>query len=268
MIDPFFPPPSIDPKQKLNSLERIRAYDGLVLNAQNWSKAHEYHRQRQNIYYQSLYQPGIVYGLGVTIIEAPKQVSAKYRALPWVKVKPGIAIDWEGNPIVVPSSVNFPLNPPQNLTKNPLTVYLLINHRDPENLNQKNPSDTIQETFRLDQKTSFPAAGDVELCRIQWQPGNDRIEIPQNVLLPEINQLDLRYRLQAKARPEATLSIGTTENLSNTIRQNLSFLMASVSCLYPTWQGIEQISSVLVRSKDAIGAFTAIFSFIVWFALK
>ena len=149
MIDPFFPPPSIDPKQRLSSLERIRAYDGLVLNAQTWSKAHQYHRQRQNIYYQSLYQPGIVYGLGISIIDAPKEVSAKYRALPWVKIHPGIAIDWEGNPIVVPKEVTFPLNPPQNLTKTPLTVYLLINYRDPETLTQNNASDTIQETFRL-----------------------------------------------------------------------------------------------------------------------
>ena len=255
MIDPFFPPPSIDPKQRLSSLERIRAYDGLVLNAQTWSKAHQYHRQRQNIYYQSLYQPGIVYGLGISIIDAPKEVSAKYRALPWVKIHPGIAIDWEGNPIVVPKEVTFPLNPPQNLTKSPLTVYLLISYRDPETLNQKNASDTIQETFRLDQKTSFPASGDVELCRIQWQPGNDRICVPQNVLSPKINQLDLRYRLQAQARPQATLNIGTTENLPRSTRQNLSCLMASVSALYPTWQGVEEISSVLIRSLAAIASY-------------
>ena len=65
----------------------------------------------------------------------------------------------------------------------------------------------------------------------------------------------MRYRLQAQARPQATLNIGTTENLPRSTRQNLSCLMASVSALYPTWQGVEEISSVLIRSLAAIASY-------------
>ena len=54
MVSNFFPPPSI------NSLERLLVRDGLMLNAERWRRSQEYHRQRQNIHYQSLNQPGII----------------------------------------------------------------------------------------------------------------------------------------------------------------------------------------------------------------
>ena len=47
-------------------------------------------------------QPGIVFGLGVRSIPAPEYASVQYRDGRWLEIKPGIAIDLQGNPIVVP----------------------------------------------------------------------------------------------------------------------------------------------------------------------
>ena len=96
-----FPTPPIQP------FERLQATDGLLVNAERWRKAHDYHRRRQNAHYQSLNQPGIVCGLGVQVIPAPQQVEAKYRDKRWLKIQPGIAIDLTGNMIVVPQAVEF-----------------------------------------------------------------------------------------------------------------------------------------------------------------
>ncbi len=252
MNEPFFPPPSIDPIKNLRSLERLRVYDSLMINADRWRKAHEYHRQRQNIHYQSLDQPGIVYGLGVRKIEAPQEVSAQFRNMLWVQVQPGIAIDWEGNPIVVPEAIDFPFTLPQFSSDDPLTVYLVVSFRDPENLSKKNAQETFLETFRLDQKTVIPIHGEVELCRILWEPGTTKIEKPQDVLFPKSNQLDLRYRLQAKSRPQANVRIGALDNLPQNTKENLSSLMACVSALYPAFQGVEEVGSVLLRTQQSV----------------
>ena len=252
MNEPFFPPPSIDPIKNLRSLERLRVYDSLMINADRWRKAHEYHRQRQNIHYQSLDQPGIVYGLGVRKIDAPQEVSAQFRNRLWVQVQPGIAIDWEGNPIVVPEAIDFPFTLPQFSSDDPLTVYLVVSFRDPENLSKKNAQETFLETFRLDQKTVIPIHGEVELCRILWEPGTTKIEKPQDVLFPKPNQLDLRYRLQAKSRPQANVRIGALDNLPQNTKDNLSSLMACVSALYPAFQGVEEVGSVLLRTQQSV----------------
>lgn len=252
MNDPFFPPPSIDPEQKLSPLQRLRMYDSLMINAERWLMAHDYHRQRQNVLYQSLHQPGIVYGLGVCKTDAPRAVTAKFREQPWLKIQPGIAIDWEGNPIIVPKAIDFPLNFPATSTNEPLNIYLVISYRDPEQLSYKSNSETIQETFRIDQKNSIPVEGEVELCRFLWLPGNNEIEHPKNLFFPKVNELNLNYRYQAGFRPKAMVSIGTLDTLSDETRKNLEQLMYSISTLYPALNGREVIDSVLLIGLEKV----------------
>ena len=82
-----FPPPSIQP------FDRFQAADGLLINAERWSKAHNYHRKRQNTHYQCLNQPGIVCGLGVRDITPPSKVQAKNREGRRVQIQPDNAIE-------------------------------------------------------------------------------------------------------------------------------------------------------------------------------
>lgn len=236
----FFLPPLIDPL-RLNPLERLRVYDSLMIDAERWRKAHDYHRERQNIHYQSLNQSGIVCGLGVKQITPPKEVSAQFRLQPWLKIQPGVAIDWEGNPIIVPQAIDFPLRLLKNAEEGtePIDLYLVVSYRDPELLNRKNTGEVIQETFRLDQKTSVPTKGEVELCRIKWQPGATKINAPKNVFFPQINEIDLRYRSPVRERVRATVNI-FTKDITVQSQENLAYLLASVSALYPAFQGAKK----------------------------
>ena len=52
-------------------LMRLAVRNGLLLDAERRQVAHDYHRQRQNLYYQALHLPGIVHGLAVTVIDPP-----------------------------------------------------------------------------------------------------------------------------------------------------------------------------------------------------
>lgn len=257
MNESFFFPPLIDPL-KLNPLERLRIYDSLLIDAERWRKAHDYHRERQNVYYQSLNQPGIVCGLGVKRINPPKEVSAQFRLQPWLKIQPGVAIDWEGNPIIVPQAIDFPLRLPQIAEEDrfvdPVNLYLVASYRDPENLNRKNTGEVIQETFRLDQKTTTPTKGEVELCRIKWQPGETKINVPQNVFSPQINEIDLRFRSPAKNKVRATVNIFTKDTVVRRVQENLVYLLASVSALYPAFQGAKELKLSILRNIDNLAS--------------
>lgn len=225
----FLPPPAIEP------LKRLAVEDGLLLNAQRWQCAHEYHRHRQNLHYQAINQPGIVCGLGVSVIPAPADVAAQFRDGRWLLIQSGIAINLVGNPIVIPESIDFRIV--SEAKEKPLTVYIVASYVDPDKLQYQGPRDIVQETFRIDEKTSPPNDLEVELCRIVLQPGNVQLENTTNVFFPSVNQLDLRYRQQAKAKPSGMMRLGfvpqgDSEEDNKTVN-NLSYLAQSVAGLYP-----------------------------------
>jgi len=70
-------------------LQRLRVSDGMLINSDRWQLAHNYHWQRQNLLYQSLFQAGIVTGLAVSPIPPPQNVPAKYRDGRWLLIHRG-----------------------------------------------------------------------------------------------------------------------------------------------------------------------------------
>jgi hypothetical protein len=235
-----FPPPPIQPFQ------RLQAADGLLINAERWRTAHDYHRQRQNTHYQCLNQPGIVCGLGVRPIAAPSNVEAKYRDGRWVQIQPGIAIDLSGNLIVVPTSFNFPIDL-EVVTSEPIMVYLIVKYVDPEDLRRTQQRDVIQELYRFDQINFTPDTSEIEICRILLQPGQNEITQPIDAFFPGYQNIDLRYRRQAQARPQAIVRMaqvnhGDSEYARNFF--NLSYLLQAVEPLYPYLRGSEEPGQV------------------------
>lgn len=231
-------------------LQRLHVYDSLMMNAERWQKAQQYHRQRQNVHYQSLNEPGIVYGLGVRVITAPAEAAAKFSDRRWLEIQPGIAIDLEGNPIVVDPSTDrtFRIATPAPTTGS-ITVYLVVSYVEPQNPKHKQGSDLIREWFRFDEKTSPPTEKEIELCRIRLQPATVELETPTDVLFPSYNQLDLRSRQKAKARPQTVVQIATILNVSDRTHENLSYLMQSIGNLYASLHGTSEIAQVDLHSQ-------------------
>ena len=233
------------PSPPINPLQRLHVYDSLMMNAQRWQLDRQYHRNRQNVHYQSLNEPGIVSGLGVRVIAPPGDAAARFRDQRWLQIQPGMAIDLEGNPIIVEPSIDRRFRIATVApTTGTLTVYLVVSYVEPQNPGQRHGSDVIREWFRFDEKTSPPTDKEIELCRIQLQPGGVELENPKDVLFPEANQLDLRYRPQARARPQAVVSLATTINASDRTYDNLSYLMQSVATLAPALQGAREIGQL------------------------
>ncbi|WP_027269021.1 hypothetical protein [Leptolyngbya sp. PCC 6406] len=184
---------------------RLQISDGLLMTADLWEQAHDYHRQRQNFYYQALFQPGIIWGLGVAVSTAPEAVEARYRDQRWVRVQPGVAIDALGNPIVVSEVVDFRLQsaPPRGEVH---TIFLVLRYSDPRDRVANGALSSSPETFSL-VETTAPEAADVELCRLLLTGGSTALVSTADVLAPNPQELDLRYRQWAQSRPQGTVQL-------------------------------------------------------------
>ncbi len=243
-----YPTPPIQPFKRLN------ATDGLLITAERWKQTQHYHRQRQNVHYQAVNQPGIVCGLGVSVIPAPARNQARDRDERWVQVQPGMAIDLEGNLIVVPKPFDYHIDTELKEAE-PITVYLVVNYRDPDQL-QAQTDEMVQETYRLEETTSPPRSLDVELCRLLLQAGTVAIQIPEDVFFPGYNQLDLRYRVQVQSRPQAIVRVAQLNRNDADAARNffqLEALLQAVEPLYPPLKGAEEVGQVsLSQGIDAL----------------
>ncbi|WP_017663715.1 hypothetical protein [Baaleninema simplex] len=295
MTSPAFPFPNSKP------LYEVHVYDGLTIDAESWRNERYYHQHRQNIHYQSLHEPGIVSGLGVRILsqeELDEILPNRLRTEElgkidrWVEIEPGIAIDIEGNPIVIPREPRenrcFSLQNPRDLEDGEAIVYLYVSfnkktadtpHEKSDKYFDSQPKEPLlQESFGIDLQTQPLTGKEIELCRLRLQARNNELSIPADFLNPQINELDFRYRRSAQIRPLKTIRVGVLENQTleanfkgkEVEREVSSFqdLMTALDALYPKLYGIPEIDRILmlserhfqVRSLDAAGLWSNISS--------
>lgn len=242
-----------------------------MMNARRWGMVEVYHQRRQGLQFQSLYQPGIVTGLGVRVVEPPES-AGEGQSYPWIEIQPGVAIDLKGNPIIVAPlapqngemtddlTLKYPIQrkPPAGGS---VTVYITLSHEPHADLPQ--PSrEIIREWFRIDEITHPPREHQVELCRIQLtdptQLADPELAHPKDVMAPGDNQLDFRYRVQAKIRPHAVVRAAqvipaknaeefsdlATSSLYQRSRESLVELMDTVFSLYPSLRGCPEIPQI------------------------
>lgn len=243
-----FPYPEIKP------FERLQVSDGLMINSERWRLAHEYHHHRQNMQYQSLFLPGIICGLGIAPIAAPADLSAKFRDGRWVQIQPGIAIDLHGNFIVVPEPLDFRISSEAFDLKVEI-VYLVLSYVDPAKLKRLSSNEVLVETFRVNERTDLPLNSDIEICRLAIAEGTLEIQKPIDMFVPSVSQLDLRYRLQAKLRPQNLINIAyfnSSDNKQRLISQNFKFLGQALTSLAPSLSLIEPIGNLNINAELAL----------------
>lgn len=246
MSSDVFPLPALRPLTQLN------VQDDLRINAERWELAHQYHQQRQNVHYQALWQPGILYGLGVKLIASPAGIAPQFQTKPWIEVQPGFAIDGEGNPIVVGEEKDrtYPITVPPS-TQGIQTLYIVVRHVDPRHLELSNSTDRLEEQFRFDQRINQLEPGDIELCRIRIARGQDSLAMPTQGLTPELGQLDLTHRRFAQLRSQRSFTLGVLPNNPHHSRA-LTALLQGMQALYPDLHGQLQTVSSGNTAMDAL----------------
>jgi len=179
-------------------LKRINPFQGLVIDADIWRDSHEYHREQQRLHMLAFHYVGIVGGLEVAANEPPDLS---------VNIRPGMAVDPEGNIIIVPKIQRYHIQTPEKRT-----LYLIIQFREVPTEPYQPPDGgqptRILEAYRIQEREKLPSEPHLELARIIFDPADKEIRDAKNPSQPGKNDINLNFRKEATSRPAETIVIG------------------------------------------------------------
>lgn len=168
-------------------LKRINPFQGLVIDADTWRDAHNYHRDQQRLHVLTFHKTGIIAGLEVTASNPPDLS---------VTIQSGLAIEPEGNVIIVPQTQRYQLQ-----TRQKGTIYLVIQFREvpaePYQPPESGQPTRILEAYRIQEREKLPDEPHLELARIDFDPAEEAIrdaKVPSN---PRTNEINLSFQQKA-----------------------------------------------------------------------
>jgi len=214
-------------------LKRVNPFPGLVIDADTWRDAHNYHRDQQRLHVLAFHKIGIVEGLEVTA-HSPPDLS--------VTIHPGMAVDSEGNVIVVSQAQHYRLQ-----TQKAGVIHLIMQFREvpgePYQPPEGGQPTRILEAYRIEEREKLPTEPYIELARIDFSRAEKIIirdaKTPSN---PGKNEINLQFRQEATpvapekvsaatggiaSRPQEVVTLGhaalgeAREDLHRTGLQNL-----------------------------------------------
>jgi hypothetical protein len=165
-------------------LKRVNPFQGLVIDTDTWRDAHDYHRDQQRLHVLAFHNIGIVDGLEI-VANRPPDLS--------VVINPGMAVDPQGNVIIVPETQNYKIQ-----TREKRIIYLIMQFREvpaepyqPPNGGQPT---RIMEAYRIQERDTLPKEPYLELCRINFDPAEKVIKDARYSTQVGKNEIDLNYR--------------------------------------------------------------------------
>ena len=175
-------------------LKRVNAFQGLVIDVDIWQDAHEYHRNQQKLHLLAFHSTGIVQGLRV-VGNNPPDLS--------VTIEPGVAVDPEGNVIIVPQAQRYQIQ-----TRQKGTIYLIIQFREiptePFQPPEGGQATRVLEAYRVQERDKLPKEVYLELARIDFDPSEEVISDAKKASQPSKNEINLTSRQEVKAVAPAT----------------------------------------------------------------
>ena len=188
-------------------LKKVNPFQGLIIDADTWRDAHNYHRDQQRLHVLAFHGTGIVQGLEVTAGGTPDEERV-------VVISPGMAIDGEGNVIVVGQKQRYRVQ-----AQRAGTVYLVVQFREvptepyqPPNGGQ--PTRLI-DAYKIEERDKLPAEPYVELARIDFDPARGGIRGGGSGK----NEIDLRFRKMALPAATPAPSVGPAPAASTVVRE-------------------------------------------------
>ncbi len=179
--------------------KRINPFQGLVIDADTWQDAHNYHRNQQRLHVLAFHKTGIVSGLEVTAND-PADMS--------VNISPGMAIDPEGNVILVSQKQRFRVQ-----TQGKGLIYLTIQFREIPGEPYQPPDGgqptRIVEAYKVQERNALPSEPYVELARIEFDNSLGVIKDAGHRKNASTNEINLHYRERAltSAAPSSSVHV-------------------------------------------------------------
>ena len=174
-------------------LKRVNAFQGLIIDADTWQDAHNYHSNQHRIHLLAFHGTGIVQGLNV-VSHNPPDLS--------VTIQPGLAIDPEGNTIIIPQEQHYQIQ-----TRRKGTTYLIIQFREiptePYQPPDGGQATRILEAYRIQERDKLPKEPYVELARINFDAAKESIKDAKVPSKPGENEINLNFREEIKKETPA-----------------------------------------------------------------
>ena len=202
-----------------NLTKRIDPFDGMSVNARVWQDAHEYHRQQQRAHNLLHHGPGIVTGL---------EVYAEQPATRRVWIQPGVAIDAQGEVVVIPEKSSYFIKPGEEGV-----IHLLLEGREVSGFGA--PAETTGKTPRYVQtgfvtKTSATLSPNaIELARFRMWGAEAAVVNPRNGEDPKQNEIDMRYRRDLRATTARLAVAYFGDKRDKSAGMGLSYLVRSLN---------------------------------------
>ena len=187
-------------------VRRLKPYDGMVVTAEVWGEAHDFHREQLRYHNLLHHQLGILTGLEVIASDPPDSS---------VYIQPGIAVDSAGHTIIVLEALSFDLGAAQG----PLYLRLGYDESQPRADDSGMTSLTDPADVMLFVRAQYDLeAGDappdlsgpyIELARLHRQRADSVITNAKDAILPGTDEIDLRFRREVgrKTAPTVRLAV-------------------------------------------------------------
>ncbi|MFC2005146.1 DUF4159 domain-containing protein [Chloroflexota bacterium] len=169
-------------------LRRVNAFQGLVIDADTWQDAHNYHNNQHKLHLLAFHNTGIVEGLNV-VHNSPPDLS--------VNIEPGLAIDPDANTVLVTQAQHYQIQ-----TQQKGTIYLTIQFREipaePYQPPEGGQATRILEAYRIQEGDKLPNEAYIELARINFDPAKEVISDAKTPSRPGTNEINLNFREDSK----------------------------------------------------------------------
>ena len=178
--------------------KRIKAVDGMAVTADVWEEAHEFHRQQQQLHARYAHGPGILSGLEVVASDPPDTS---------VYIRPGAAIDAEGNTIVVTEPLSYDV---AGAAEGPLYLLLTFAESRPRSENgrvQEGAPLYVHAEYGLEAVAKPADSPTVELARMKRSKRGAIVRDAADMSAPATDEIDRRFRTDIGGRRNAPASL-------------------------------------------------------------
>lgn len=238
--------------------KKISPEDGMAITADIWNSAHEYHRQRQQLYDVLSRGTGVVAGLEVEATDTPSNT---------VCISPGIAMDPLGQVIVLNDTDIRRFN----FEEREGFLHLVLSYHSGKPRHEKTSTGEDNPKYAHDEyiiEAKKPGTYDptqvVELARIWRSNGNAPIVNARDFEHPTSNEIDLRFRKQLGKPAPSIAMLGVSfmggqtlerhkngvHNLTRTLR-NMGLCQAWADLGIPLTAGLEAYTLVYLVGHQA-----------------
>jgi hypothetical protein len=188
--------------------KRVNPFPGLAIDADTWRDAHNYNRDQQRLHNLIFHQTGILEGLEVTSYQ-PQDLS--------VNIHPGVAVDPEGNIVIVRNVYHYQIQ-----SRDSKTIYLILQFREvldgPYQPPEGGQPTRIIDGYRIQERDNLPDEPYIELARIELDRAKGVIKDAENKLKPMKNEIDLNFRKEV-TKPSKPATSGESGVLTPEIIQ-------------------------------------------------